>query len=698
MPSRGQPVFTDFSLGEVSPKIKGRFDFDRYSKGLETCQNYTVFPQGGITRRDGSLFVAEGTNNAKKSRLIPVVFSRTEAYILELTDLAGSIFRFDPATGNAEKVGAVSLTTPWLEAELGEIDYTVFDESIRLAQKDHAPVRIKRVAFNSWTVINLDDSGELLNPPAVQTPEDTDVTLSATKLPYIDFPDGIFPGVTNKFSININIDLTGVASFNSGTDVTITATGGFTFTAADVGAIFKESNTSTAGINGYWRIKSFTNSTTVVARMLTEANGYSSSLNTRIARWVAWHGARTGFPRTTCEFENRILFAGIPSGNLTPSKELAIYGSETGEFDSFDNGVVFNDLAADSSYEFTLLSRSGSGQIAWMRPSRVLLIGADLAEYRVLGGVSAISVDAKRQAFHGSFFANALEVMNDIYFIQRDRITLRRLEFSDRIDNYVAVDLTTISDEILKNNSESLAYQQNPDSILWVVRSDGKLIGLTISPELSVSAWHNHFIANGTAGTLVESVAVIPDETGQNDRVWIAVKRTINGATKRHIEVLDSGCNTDGAKKYTGVASNILTGLGHLEGELVDALGDGVFLGTFTVSGSQIDVVRTVTNAEVGLHYKSTAITLPVPLQPSSARRFSNIQVRVLRSQALTINGIFVQFLKSGDPSDTAPPVFSGVKDINNLGWDKEASISLVQDQPYDQTILSVSGRILTGD
>ena len=82
--ARVHPFQTNFTAGELTPKLAGQVDFKKYNNGVEEMQNMTVFPQGGATRRYGSRFVAEVKDSSKATRIIPFEFNITQSYILEL--------------------------------------------------------------------------------------------------------------------------------------------------------------------------------------------------------------------------------------------------------------------------------------------------------------------------------------------------------------------------------------------------------------------------------------------------------------------------------------------------------------------------------------------------------------------------------------------------------------------------------------
>ena len=74
---------TNFTGGELSPRLDGRNDLAKYSSGCKTLQNMIVYPHGSAARRPGTNFVAEVKTSSAFTRLIPFEFSTTQTYILE---------------------------------------------------------------------------------------------------------------------------------------------------------------------------------------------------------------------------------------------------------------------------------------------------------------------------------------------------------------------------------------------------------------------------------------------------------------------------------------------------------------------------------------------------------------------------------------------------------------------------------------
>jgi hypothetical protein len=124
-----------------------------------------------------------------------------------------------------------------------------------------------------------------------------------------------------------------------------------------------------------------------------------------------------------------------------------------------------------------------------------------------------------------------------------------------------------------------MAYSKGPIPVLWCISSSGYLLGMTYVPEQEVAAWHWHDTA---ASGVFESCAVVTEVS--EDRLYVLVRRTINGSSKRYIErlhtryfaTLADAFYVDCGLTYSGAPATTISGLTHLEGQAVNVLADGV--------------------------------------------------------------------------------------------------------------------------
>ena len=80
--ARVSSIITNFRAGEISPRLEGRIDLQKYNEAVKELENMIVFPQGGVTRRPGTYY-AGTTKDGGQVRLINFEFSDTQAYVLE---------------------------------------------------------------------------------------------------------------------------------------------------------------------------------------------------------------------------------------------------------------------------------------------------------------------------------------------------------------------------------------------------------------------------------------------------------------------------------------------------------------------------------------------------------------------------------------------------------------------------------------
>lgn len=264
---------------------------------------------------------------------------------------------------------------------------------------------------------------------------------------------------------------------------------------------------------------------------------------------------------------------------------------------------------------------------------------------------------------------------------------------SDRVDVQIqktAPDVSLVSAHLSGLGIISIAYQLEPDSVVWMVTSTGKLLSMTYDKDGELYAWAQH-----TTDGLFKKIAVIP--YNNTDQVWVAVERTINSVTATYIEVMDSTLDTDSALTDSdSPAKTVWTGLSHLEGETVDVIADGVVVPQQVVTSGQITIPDAALAIEVGLHYKSTIIDLPpeVPTNIGTAQgqeiTVHSCKVRLFETTGVQINGQVVPFRKFGqDNWNESVDLFTGDKDITVLGG-QGGVVTIEQDQPLPFTVLGI--------
>ena len=204
--------------------------------------------------------------------------------------------------------------------------------------------------------------------------------------------------------------------------------------------------------------------------------------------------------------------------------------SRTGDFHNFGYSDPNKD---DDGIEFLIASRQVN-QIRHLVSLRELLAMTSGAEIAITGssdsGITPANVSAAEQSYFGCSDVIPAIYANTALYIQARGGKLSTLAYNYVSDGFQPQDVSVMSSHLLRGFTiQDQAFALAPNGVLWMARNDGMLLGFTFLPDQQVFGWSWH----DTDGE-VESVASVPE--GDEDALYLIVKRTINGATRRYIE------------------------------------------------------------------------------------------------------------------------------------------------------------------
>ena len=227
------------------------------------------------------------------------------------------------------------------------------------------------------------------------------------------------------------------------------------------------------------------------------------------------------YPSVVAFAEQRLYLAG------TKTNPQTIMASKIGQYDNFSIGTD-----DDDAFSFTIASERSS-RIKWIVAKDGVMVGTTEGEWLITGteaGITPTSVRIAKQSAYGSAYRQASYIADTLVFFQKGGRKLREYIYSNDNKAYLANDLTFFADHITQSTIRDIAYQYNPDSILWAVKYDGTLIGLTYNRANQISGWHKH-----TTAGVFESIASI-EGPGDEDQLWVIVNRVVNGSRVRYLE------------------------------------------------------------------------------------------------------------------------------------------------------------------
>lgn len=263
---------------------------------------------------------------------------------------------------------------------------------------------------------------------------------------------------------------------------------------------------------------------------------------------------------------------------------------------------------------------------------------------------------------------------------------------------------------------------------MWFVRNDGTFVGMTYDKDQEVCGWHQHAFggysdSGKTLPPVVESVACIPSPDTTRDEVWVAVKRYINGAVVRSVELLTKpwedgdtmkyGVFLDSSAQYDSTATTTISGLTWLKGQTVGVLADGAAHPDCVVDSSgAITLSRSASTVQVGLKYTSSGKTLRIEAGgadgPSQGKlkRIHRTVVRFFQSVGLSMGssapgiGSYPEpWRTSADLMDNPVSLYDGDKRWAYEGtWDPEGQIYFETSDPLPCNITMLMAQLETQD
>lgn len=277
---------------------------------------------------------------------------------------------------------------------------------------------------------------------------------------------------------------------------------------------------------GVVRITEYTSTTVVTADVI-----YRLGSTDATDRWAkSLLGGTFGWPACVSFNNDRLLFA------RTADKPLTIWASGSGE-DYWHRFASGTDLGDPWAFTITLPTQNPINWVLGSESDSILLgtLGG-IVELRPLDGAGGFTASnppkVHRTIAVRADWTQPVQADNAVLFLSRDGRQVHSLYYDDRADGRIAPELTMVNQQIAGTGLTQLAYQNEPQQVLWSVRNDGYLAALTYYQNYGIAAWHQHV----TDGDVV-SVATIPYTNG--DQLWLCVKRTVAGTDTYTVEYLE---------------------------------------------------------------------------------------------------------------------------------------------------------------
>jgi hypothetical protein len=607
-----------FNGGELTAEMFGQIGDAKFQTGSAICRNFIVLPHGPVTNRPGFAFVNEVKDSTKKVRLIPFTYSSTQTMIIEI---GPGYFRFHTQGGtllNSAGTAPYEVTNTYAEADIFDIHYVQSADVLTLVHPNYAPRELRRLGATNWTLTNIAFSSSLNAPTGVTA---TATGTGTTVYKYVVTSVGV-NGIDESIASSVAQCTGNLYATGAKNDISWTTVSG-----AQRYKVYK----FWGGLYGY---VGQTDALTFTDDNITpDMSATPPIVNNPF-------GSTSDYPGAVSYFEQRRVFAG------TINKPQNIWMTKSGTESNLNYSLPTRD---DDAINFRVAAREAN-TIRHIVPLTNMVLLTSSAEWRITSlnsdAITPTTISVRPQSYVGASNVQPVIINNNLIYAAARGGHIRELAYSWQANGYITGDLSIRAPHLFDNkNIMDLAYSKAPQPIVWMVSSDGKLLGLTYVPEQQVGAWHRH----DTDGVF-ESCAVVAE--ANEDVLYVVVRRTINGVQRRYVERMasrawetqaDAFYVDSGATLNSSTPITTISGLNWLEGKTVAILTDGAVHRNLTVTGGSVTLDYSAYKVQIGLPITSDILTLPWTAQIDSAlgqgriKNVNKVWLRVNQSGAVFV-------------------------------------------------------------
>lgn len=681
-----QVIQRTFTGGEISPALRSRADMEKYVTGLALCQNFIVRPQGGVYSRPGLRFIGELDDMTKRGRLIPFSFNTEQTYVLVFEHLKMRVVKDGGFVIDDAGPSLFELVTPYTEAQLSRLVFVQDADVMTIVHPSHDPKALSRTADDAWALTSISYSSAVSAPTGVAAASTGSAHATATKTYRYVVTAIDDEGVESLPSAEVNIVI-GALTVTGGVKLTWTAV-----TGAEYYRVYKDPSNG-SGVYGW--IGDSKNAE------FSDFNIAPVTSDSPPADFLPFANA-SNKPATVGYYQQRQIFAN------TLNEPQKVFASQSGDYDS----MRFSTPSRDDDAIFFTIKAQQVNEIRHIVSVDSLILMTSFGEWKVTEGqdqvLTPFTLGVRPQSYWGASWCRPAVFGDSVIFVQEKGTKVRDLTYEVTDNRYSGNELSIMANHLFEGHDiQEMTYALEPYGVLWAVRDDGVLLGMTYQHQHGIWAWHQHH----TDGEF-ESVTHITEDN--RDAVYVIVKRTINNQTVRYVERMEKRVVTspadvfcvDSGLSYDSTPATVFTGLGHLEGEAVAVVADGNEITGLTVTSGQIELPSAASKVSVGIPYLPAIETLDIDLsdlkQTLKGKEISvsRVQLQVERSRGGWVggrrnDGSFSELMEIKPRFDSDgydPMALKSFKQevFIQPEWNKSGGLRIEQRSPFPLAILSV--------
>lgn len=721
-------LITNFASGELSEKLNGRVDLNRYYQGVSYLSNFDIVPTGGVQRRVGFERLAK----INECRIIPFILNKDISFILEF--VPGFIYIWE----NGIKLESY-IETPYLSlSEIKEIQYAQNYDTMIFCHRNYKPLQIKYdfafesfeygdIPFKFYPEISIDDDYDFVIVAEDELPvKDATVDGSLSfngKVVKGDKAYCVLKGILYKYNTaELRWEIDGTDSetkfdlFNSkgnypGCVTFFNSRLVFASSKNNIQKVWFSAAPDTDGVRyfGFFTYKKFVTVNKVIkdpdmhiftCDILQE--NINKSKNTTLLTNVTQNLSKDGVLEKDVKSyfcsgtyipvgakvleitENTILIdVAVNTEEDLKAQTCTIQlwrNSESASADDYEFSVVNNNLTTgDCSFNFEVASEQNDA-IKWLGTSKYLTIGTESSVWACPASINALSIQAEMSGKYGSDEIQGFCVDTAMIFFAQGKKGIREYYFNSQTEAFQTNNIAIMAEQML---SESAAvdfdFITNPYNRIVITREDGKIVTLLYDKNNGVMGWNRIIHGNGK----FKSVAVVRGDD-DSDIVYVVVEDNgqffLERLNPNVSNFLDSFqlYSVEKSEEYQNDTSILFNQSKNKLCYLNDIPADFM---------AENDIVY------IGYKFVSLLKSMPIVANDVTAKkRITNLLVRFVNS--------FMPIIKCGDLPDehfnNEKESFSGVKSVIYPGnSERDVTFTIHIDEPVRCNILSVNAKIV---
>jgi len=727
--------------------MMGRSDTAIYQIGLDTCENFIPTVEGPIVKRPGFEYICPA--DEASTWLSTFRFNLTQDYVIEWSELKARFFtnggRIETAPGIAYEI-----ETPYAATDTPAMSFQQSYDRLYIAHRGYGLAQLIRTGAEAFSHSFLPMNGG----PFLDMNIDEGVTVSTSGVDVgltvtVSASDPIFRSghVDSLFRVEA-LDFSNVVAWEPGRKnivpgfkvrndgkVYVNNSGGtgITGSIAPIHTIGTElDGTGTVDINNdgaYGVPWTYVHDRFGILKILTVA-GDGLSATAKIIRRLpdsligtpTWRWAYSAFSNDA-GWANLVTVWG---GRMILFKDYDIHGSVVGDYGGGQvNFSAYNSsgiATSDMAFRRTIATEDPA---LWVAGDRKLIVGTASREIAIGAVNSALAVSgdniaAEPQSFYGSASVYPCQIANSTIFVQRGGRKVREVGYDFAKDRYIANNITVWARHVTKSGVLQMAFQKEPEELLFCVRGDGQMAVHPHAPEQDIKGFAR--IVLGGGGKIL-SAACVTDQDGVNDELWALIERDGVKSIERMASWRDDGDPIEdaffvdaGLTVLAAAGQTHFSGALHLAGKAVAVLAAGAVINNVTVDeDGEFDLPPSAApdkpfRVTVGLPYTARCITLRPELKLNGQtsvglkHRLVRIGVRVLETVGIRVGGAGAQLDNlidretSANMDEPVAPYTGDSARAVSSSWTRMGQAEIVSDVPLPATIIAAMPKIDVGD